>query len=104
VDSSVKKSMRPVYLVRRKKNLENYLRDCRQRNREPGLHVGCAGSPLQDWFNCDFDTLSREVNYVDATKRLSFDDNVFSFVFSEHFIEHLGFSLFIRTICKIRIS
>ena len=54
------------------------------------MQMGCAYSPLEGWYNCDLFTLSRKVNYINATKRLPIADNTFQNVFTEHFIEHLS--------------
>jgi predicted SAM-dependent methyltransferase len=79
---------RPVFLYLRDRGFKDYMKS--RKGQPTGLHMGCAHSPIPGWFNCDLSTWSRTVNFVDATRRLPFPDASFDFVFSEHFIEHLG--------------
>lgn len=84
-------AMRPLLLRWRSQNLKNYLRDCKSQGRLAGLHVGANMELLPGWFNCDIDTITRKLNYLDASKPLPFKDGTFDFVFSEHFFEHLTY-------------
>jgi predicted SAM-dependent methyltransferase len=81
--------LRPVFLFLRDKNFRSYLKEREEKGLPKGLHVGCAFSPIDGWYNCDLRTWSRAVNFVDATRRLPFPDAAFDYVFTEHFIEHL---------------
>lgn len=83
--------LRPLFLYWRRKHLQAYLAECAASGRPPGLNVGCGPLPMQGWFNCDLTTMSRAVNFLDATERLPFEDETFEYAFSEHFIEHLSF-------------
>ena len=58
---------------------------------EPRLHVGCGDHMLDGWLNADSRPCSARVLRMDATRRFPFPDNVFSYVYSEHVIEHLNF-------------
>jgi predicted SAM-dependent methyltransferase len=51
------------------------------------LHVGCGGVRLEGWLNTDISPSSPL--YLDATRRLPIEDNSVSFIFSEHFVEHV---------------
>jgi len=51
------------------------------------LFIGCGRSRRDDtWLHAD---IHRGDIYINATRRLPFEDNKVDFVFSEHFIEHL---------------
>lgn len=54
------------------------------------LQLGAGQNRLHGWLNTDF-VASRDVLYVDVTRRLPFPDGQFEYVFSEHMIEHLPF-------------
>jgi predicted SAM-dependent methyltransferase len=56
---------------------------------EKKLNLGCGENVLAGWLNVDFDPLSKEVVYLDATARFPLPDGVFDFIFSEHMIEHV---------------
>jgi predicted SAM-dependent methyltransferase len=53
------------------------------------LHIGCGGNVLVGWLNSDYYPTSPGVIHLDATKRFSFPDETFHYVFSEHMIEHI---------------
>ncbi|NTA39814.1 class I SAM-dependent methyltransferase [Agrobacterium salinitolerans] len=58
-------------------------------NRNPAkLNIGCGPVIFDGWINIDIDHVDADVN-ADVTKGLEFEDNSVSFVFAEHFIEHL---------------
>jgi predicted SAM-dependent methyltransferase len=54
------------------------------------LHVGCGSNVLKGWLNTDLNP-SRKIVFLDAKKRLPFNDQTFDYVFSEHLIEHLEY-------------
>jgi predicted SAM-dependent methyltransferase len=55
------------------------------------LHIGCGKNVLPGWLNMDALPLLPDALYLDATRRFSFKDEVFDFVFSEHMIEHIAY-------------
>jgi predicted SAM-dependent methyltransferase len=59
---------------------------------EKKLNLGCGENVLAGWLNVDFDPLSKEVVYLDATARFPLPDGVFDFIFSEHMIEHISYA------------
>ena len=57
----------------------------------PKLQLGTSNSLIEGWLNTDVLPSSREVVYLDATRRFPFKDNTFDYVFSEHMIEHVEY-------------
>jgi predicted SAM-dependent methyltransferase len=57
----------------------------------PKLHIGCGPHKLSGWLNTDVDTSDGGV-FLDATKRLPFEEATFDFVYCEHMIEHISVS------------
>ena len=55
------------------------------------LHIGCGKNVLPGWLNMDALPLLPDALYLDATRRFSFKDEAFDFVFSEHMIEHIAY-------------
>jgi SAM-dependent methyltransferase len=74
-------------LPRRSRIIRDYLRSHRVRR----LQVGAGPNPLEGWLNADIYPRSREVIFLDATRRFPFRDGTFHYVFSEHMIEHLPY-------------
>ena len=56
------------------------------------LHIGCGDHILHTWLNADFEPEKAEVMHLDARARFPFKDSEFSYVFSEHMIEHISYS------------
>jgi predicted SAM-dependent methyltransferase len=54
------------------------------------LQIGSGRNILKGWLNTDF-MPSREIIFLDATKRLPFDDCSFDYILCEHLIEHLEY-------------
>ncbi|MBY0471128.1 methyltransferase domain-containing protein [bacterium] len=82
---------RPWHLARRQAGFRKYFAACQAQGSGPKLHVGCGNRPISGWCNIDVAHLTQDVQYVNALKRLPFEDGSFQFIFSEHFIEHLAF-------------
>ena len=83
---------RPYHLLRREGHFRKYFDDCKSNQVLPKLHVGCGNRPIPGWCNVDVAHLNDVVQYVNALKRLPFDDEAFQYIFSEHFVEHLPFA------------
>lgn len=56
----------------------------------PKLHLGCGGSRPEGWLNTDACRLPGVVR-MDATSPFPFEEGSFSYVYSEHMIEHVPF-------------
>lgn len=85
------------------------------------LQIGCGGNILSGWLNSDLNPVRsmgvyianhqedhasegngaheqatphplRDIIFLDATRQLPFADDIFDYVFSEHMIEHIGYS------------
>src|SRR5437016_2706603 len=54
------------------------------------LHIGCGPLRLDGWINVDNQTYPGVDQVLDVTQGLPFDD--LSFIFAEHFIEHLAYA------------
>lgn len=70
------------YLLR-KVIIEKYL----QSTSVPKLQVGCGRGLLKGWLNSDI--VGGDI-FLDASKKMPFDDRTFNFIFCEHFLEHLS--------------
>lgn len=57
---------------------------------KPKLHIGCGPNILDGWLNADLTPEAGAVA-IDAASDLPFDDGSCSYIFSEHFIEHLDY-------------
>lgn len=55
---------------------------------EPALHLGCGGSIKPGWLNVDRYHADADT-YLDARNPFPFADDTFSYIFTEHMIEHL---------------
>jgi predicted SAM-dependent methyltransferase len=71
--------------VTRTPKIRSYLRD----NPIKKLQLGASNSVMAGWLNTDVLPISRNVVYLDATRRFPFDNDVFDYVYSEHMIEHV---------------
>ena len=69
----------------RGRKIRNYLHS----NQLKKLQLGTSNSPMVGWLNTDVLPTSREVAYLDATRRFPFNNDVFDYVYSEHVIEHI---------------
>ena len=68
----------------------NWLKKRKERNRpDIKLHVGCGENYFDGWINVDIDSSKADI-FHDLAKPLWFYDNTVDFIYSEHFIEHIG--------------
>lgn len=74
-------------LMIRGRQIDRYFRNTPVRK----LQLGTSNSLMAGWLNTDVLPTSREVVYLDATRRFPFKDNTFDYVSSEHMIEHLEY-------------
>jgi predicted SAM-dependent methyltransferase len=75
--------------LRRRRQIERYLRDHDQRK----LQLGAADKPLPGWLNTDLhDYGRRDLVYLDARTRFPLPDAAFDVVYSEHMLEHLSYA------------
>ena len=63
--------------------IRKYLRN----NQVPKLQVGCGLNFLAEWLNAD--AMYGDI-YLNAIKKLPFEESSLNFVFCEHFLEHLS--------------
>lgn len=52
------------------------------------LHLGCGQVYFDGWLNVDLDSPKADLRW-DLSTQLPFGDNTVSFIFNEHFLEHL---------------
>ena len=69
-------------LVLTKSRISKYLKS----NKDLKLNIGCGRNHLEGWLNGD---INSGYIYLNAVKKLPFKDNSVTFIFSEHFIEHI---------------
>ncbi len=53
------------------------------------LHIGCGSVYFDGWVNMDLDSPKADRHH-DMRQPLPYDDNSVSFIYNEHFIEHLS--------------
>lgn len=57
----------------------------------PKLHIGCGDHLLASWLNTDYEPVLPDVMRLDATQPFPFKDETFSYIYSEHVIEHISY-------------
>ena len=67
-----------------------------------GLHIGAEFYVLENWFNTDLEPQKPGIYYIDANQPLPFPSHSFSFVFSEHMIEHISLLAGVRFFAECR--
>jgi predicted SAM-dependent methyltransferase len=55
------------------------------------LHLGAGPNKLKGWLNTDIEPLDQEICFLDVSKKLPFQNDIFDYIFAEHLIEHLTF-------------
>lgn len=65
------------------------------------LNIGCGGNRIPNWLNADRYP-PPGTTFVDAAKRLSFNDSVFDAILCEHMIEHIPKSAAIDLLTEMR--
>jgi len=76
-----------AFLGTDEKTVNNYMRT----NSVKKLQIGCGNNILEGWLNADLRPPLDNAVHLDATKRFPFEDSTFSYIFSEHVIEHLSY-------------
>lgn len=84
---------RCMMIVDNRKKNKNYFKLQKVRK----LQLGCGKNTLEGWLNADLKPTKRTI-FLDAAKRLPFDNCTFDYVFSEHLIEHLKYQDGVRLI------
>ena len=84
---------RQARLLRRRLSGANarLLRDYQASADNPKLQIGGGWRLLDGWLNSDIE-LSPGLFHMDATRPFPLDDGAFSYVFSEHMIEHIDYA------------
>ncbi|WP_417792918.1 class I SAM-dependent methyltransferase [Terasakiella pusilla] len=72
--------------MRRPFQVRAYLKEHKVRK----LHVGCGPNLYEGWLNTDGFPARSGIVYLDATRRLPFQNASWDFIYSEHFIEHIS--------------
>lgn len=66
--------------------------DAYLRSHTPGkLQIGSGPHLLPGWLNTDYEPVSDESVFMDATRTFPLPDQAFTHVFSEHMIEHISY-------------
>lgn len=52
------------------------------------LHIGCGKNYIEGWINADLKSKAADIEF-DAREKLPYEDNTVSYIFNEHFIEHI---------------
>jgi predicted SAM-dependent methyltransferase len=60
-------------------------------NRIKKLHIGAGNNYLLGWLNMDFRSKDPRIVYVNAKEPFPFSNDVFDYIFNEHFFEHLEY-------------
>ncbi|MFA6961805.1 MAG: methyltransferase domain-containing protein [Opitutaceae bacterium] len=91
-------ALRYKSLLLRGRHIDAYLTDAAA----PSLNLGCGLNVLPDWMNTDLFPELSSIIALDATRPFPFPDASFTFVFSEHMIEHVPFADARRMLAEIR--
>jgi SAM-dependent methyltransferase len=75
-------------LMRRRYQIRRYFVNRRD---FAGLQIGAGHHHLDGWLTTDLEPLDPQTVYMDATKRLPFDEGRFDYIVAEHIIEHVPY-------------
>jgi len=84
--SDIQKLRKLSVAFRRKKIINHYLRSHKVRK----LQIGAGKAAISGWLATDINPTSKEVVYLDATKKFPFPDRTFDYICCEHMIEHIS--------------
>ena len=76
--------------LRFKLTSRNIIRSYFKENEVYKLQIGSSTNALTGWLNSDI-VPSRQIMYLDATKKFPFIDEQFHYIYIEHKIEHVNF-------------
>jgi predicted SAM-dependent methyltransferase len=68
------------------------------------VNVGCGNEPFPGWVNLDLDAAMRADILWDVTDGLPFPDDSCTFIYSEHFLEHIPVQQGVRFLSECRRS
>jgi predicted SAM-dependent methyltransferase len=85
--SSIKYSMKRQFGRRDRILFGSYMRG----HASPKLHIGCGTHILSGWLNSDYRPNSPNILHLNAAEPFAFKNDQFSFIFSEHMIEHVPY-------------
>lgn len=77
---------RATYSISHYFMVTNYLKN----NKITKLQIGSGSNILSGWLNTDLNP-SKNVVFLDVTKKFPFNDCTFDYIFTEHLIEHLDY-------------
>ena len=61
-------------------------------NKSKKLHLGAGSVAHEGWLGSDLTPkIGKGIVFIDASKKLPFDDNSFDYIYSEHMIEHISY-------------
>lgn len=86
-------------LMRRRYQIRRYLVNERD---FAGLQIGAGKHHLDGWLTTDLEPLYLQTVYMDATKRLPFDEGMFDCVAAEHIIEHVPYEKALNMLSECR--
>src|ERR1700687_291713 len=84
--SDVRKLRKFASTLNRRKTISTYIRS----HKICKLLIGSGEVTISGWLSADLNPCSRDVIYLDATKKLPFPNSTFDYIFSEHMIEHIS--------------
>lgn len=67
-----------------------------------GLQIGAGYHSLDGWLRTDLEPLDLHTVYMNATKPMPFDDEVFDCIVAEHVIEHITYASALRMLSECR--
>jgi predicted SAM-dependent methyltransferase len=96
--SDLQKFWKLLLHVNRKRRISSYIgsHDVRK------LQIGSGRGPIAGWLSTDINPISKDVIYLNATKKFPFLDGAFDYISCEHMIEHISWNegLFMLRECR----